>query len=72
MKRIVLVINKSWEADAVFAALFNADLKTFPPKYADLYNDVIVENIHYPWDSHLQGVSEPSVIYIKGDRQVEI
>jgi len=33
MKRIVLVINKSWEADAVFAALFNADFKTFPPKY---------------------------------------
>jgi hypothetical protein len=72
MKRIVLVINKSWEADAVFAALFNPDFKTFPPKYADLYKDITIENIHYPWDNKLQGCAEPAVIYTKHDRQVEI
>ena len=72
MKRIVLVINKSWEADAVFAALFNPDFKTFPSKYAGLYKGITVENKHYPWDSKLQGCAEPAVIYTKEDRQVEI
>lgn len=71
MNRIVIVVNKTWEADAAFAAMFNNDFRKTLPGYDILYKDIKVQNLDYPWNEKY-GATAPRVIYSRGNLQVEI
>lgn len=79
MERILIIINKSWEADAALAAMFNPEFKSakkgFPEDYAKQYQDKTIQTIQkggYPLRDGEQDEVQPRIIYIKGNLQVEV
>jgi hypothetical protein len=72
MERIIIIINKSWEADAVFAALFNDDFKLgLPDNLQQFWKSMPHHNLNYPFKGK-QGVAKPRVTFTLKNLHIEI
>ena len=72
MKRVLIVINKSWEADAALAALFNPDFKSdLPAALKKYWVNLKGIGLDFP-HTREQGVAKPAVTFSMGDVSLEI
>lgn len=72
MERILIIINKSWEADAVFAALFNDDFKLgLPDNLQQLWKTMSHDDLDYPFKGK-QGDAKPRVTFTVANFCIEI
>jgi len=76
MERVLIIINKSWEADAALAAMFNPEFKKsskgFPKEYFDQYDTGAIQ-VHQKGGYPLSNKEvQPRIIYIKGNLQIEV
>ncbi len=72
MKRIIIVINKNWEADAAFAALFNPDFKSdLPAAVQNFWKTLTPAGLDYP-HTRDQGIPKPAVTFTAGELSLEI
>jgi hypothetical protein len=61
MKRILIIINKRFEADAVISAIGNADSSFLT---TNLYsnNKYLIQDLRFPWNPDEQGIGKPRAI----------
>lgn len=72
MERILIITNKSWEADAALSAMFNADFyNALPAAYKNFNGLSLQPGYDFP-RSQPQGAATPRAIYKTADLSIEI